>query len=353
METRICSRCVMDTTDPEIEFDEKGVCNHCTRHDYLAKYYDKSSLPAAIEKIKEEGKEQKYDCLVGLSGGVDSCYVLHLAKEWGLRPLAFTFDNGWDTPQAANNVKAMVDKLGVPHIVKQIDLNTFHKAQVAMLKSSTPDVELITDHILSDLLYETAIKNDVGWVLSGSNYQSESHLAWSYDWSDWLYIKTLLKQNGFDGDYEKLPHYGKLEQKRLKASAKIFSPLQYMDYDKEKVKKMLIEQYGWMDYGGKHYESTWTKFFQVFYLPTKFGYDKRKCHLSALICSGQLTREEALEKLKEPLETFDLTPILATLGISKADWDYIMTKEKKSYHDYMNWGKFSNYYARKRYKGLK
>jgi N-acetyl sugar amidotransferase len=343
----------MDETDPEIQFDEQGVCNHCHRHDYLSNHYDKKSLSAKIEQIKNDGKGKEYDCLVGLSGGVDSCYVLHKTIEWGLRPLVFTFDNGWDTQESKNNVEKIVEKLGVKHDVVTIDENNYHKAQIALLKAGTPDVELITDHILSDMLYETTIKYGIKWILSGSNYQSESHLAWSYDWSDWLYIKSMLKRNGFDGDYDKLPHYGKLKIRRMRKRATIFSPLQYMDYDKEEVKKMLIEKYDWQDYGGKHYESTWTKFFQVYYLPTKFGFDKRKCHFSALICSGQMTREEALEKLKEPLDSVNLEPILKKIGLTKPEWDYIITREKHTYHDYLNWGKFTNYYFRKRWRGLK
>jgi N-acetyl sugar amidotransferase len=343
----------MDETDPEIQFDEQGVCNHCRRHEYLSKHYDKNTLLPTIEQIKKDGEGKKYDCLVGLSGGVDSCYVLIKAVEWGLRPLAMTFDNGWDTPQAGNNVKTMISILSVPHVTVEIDLDNYHKAQIALMKAGTPDVELITDHILSDQLYEIAIENDIKWVLTGSNYQSESHLAWSYDWSDWLYIKNMLKRNGFDGDYKKLPHYGKLKQRRLKKKVTIFSPLQYMDYDKEKVKQMLINKCGWEDYGGKHYESTWTKFFQVYYLPKKFGYDKRKCHLSALISSGQMTREEALKKLEEPLEKVNITPILEKIGLTRAEFDHIMTMEKHTYHDYLNYGKFTNYYFRKRWKGLK
>lgn len=337
----------MDTSDPEITFDERGFCNYCRNYEARKKMFvpsteDKSKhLQEMIDFCKKKGKGKKYDCIIGVSGGVDSTYVAYKVKELGLRPLAVHLDNGWDAELAVSNIHNVLKKLDIELYTKVLDWEEFRSLQVAFLKTSTPDSEIPTDHAISALLKSIAVKEDVPLIL-GTNYSSESILprSWSQGHMDWAYIKNV---NRLFGKYrlKDFPHYSvykRIYWNRIKMLT-IFSVLDYIEYDKEKAKKFLIEELGWRDYGGKHHESIYTKFFQAYILPTKFGYDKRRAHLSSLILAGQIQREEALKELEKPLyDEKELNEhilyVPKKLGLTQEEFEDIMKTQPRKYEEF-------------------
>lgn len=344
---KICVNCIMDTSDPEITFDERGFCNYCRNYEARKKMFvpsteDKSKhLQEMIDFCKKKGKGKKYDCIIGVSGGVDSTYVAYKVKELGLRPLAVHLDNGWDAELAVSNIHNVLKKLDIELYTKVLDWEEFRSLQVAFLKTSTPDSEIPTDHAISALLKSIAVKEDVPLIL-GTNYSSESILprSWSQGHMDWAYIKNV---NRLFGKYrlKDFPHYSvykRIYWNRIKMLT-IFSVLDYIEYDKEKAKKFLIEELGWRDYGGKHHESIYTKFFQAYILPTKFGYDKRRAHLSSLILAGQIQREEALKELEKPLyDEKELNEhilyVPKKLGLTQEEFEDIMKTQPRKYEEF-------------------
>jgi N-acetyl sugar amidotransferase len=300
----------MDTSDPDIQFDEHGVCNHCKR--YLKQFTirtlkgneAKSQLEKLIRRIKDSGKGKEYDCIIGVSGGVDSTYVAFITKELGLRPLAIHFDNGWNSELAVANIEKLLTKLGIDLFTFVIEWDEFKDLQLSFLKASTPDGEIPTDHAINALLFREANKRGIKYIINGMNYATESMSvpAWSYGHSDWKYISSVHKQFGVT-TLKHYPHFNVLNLfwwtfvKRIK----VVSILNYLDYKKDEVMKTIQDELGWVYYGGKHYESIYTRFYQGFVLPVKFNIDKRKGHLSDLIMSGQLSREAALEAIKNPI----------------------------------------------------
>lgn len=337
----------MDTSDPEITFDESGFCNYCRSYEARKKMFVPSAdeksrhLQEMIDLCKKKGRGKKYDCIIGVSGGVDSTYVAYKIKELGLRPLAVHLDNGWDAELAVSNIHNVLKKLDIELYTKVLDWEEFRSLQVAFLKASTPDSEIPTDHAISSLLKDFATKEDVPMIL-GTNYSSESILprTWSQGHMDWGYIK---KVNSLFGNHKlkDFPHYSVFKRiywnrfKRLQ----IYSLLDYIEYDKEKAKKFLINELGWRDYGGKHHESIYTKFFQAHILPTKFGFDKRKAHLSSLILAGQINREEGLKELKKPLYNEKelqehLVYVPKKLGLSREEFEEIMNTPPRKYEEF-------------------
>lgn len=379
-EIKICKRCVMDTTDPVIRFDSEGCCNYCNSylsHDFTYNEEKELQLQKVIEEIKEAGKGKKYDCIIGVSGGVDSTYVAYEVKRRGLRPLAVHLDNGWNSELAVSNIQKCLDKLGIDLFTYVIDWKEFKDLQLSFLKASIPGMEIPTDHGIISILNQTAIKNNVRYIINGSNGSSE--FIMSPRWSegdaqrDWLMIKNVHKQFGriklksfprttiFDNFKNKLVH--KLSTVNI---------LNYVDYSKEKGKKLIEEELGWVYYGGKHYESIYTRFTQAYIQPRKFNIDKRKAHHSNLICAGEMTREEALrDLLNDPypspeMREDDRIYFMKKLGMSEEEFLNMMNAEVKSYLDYKgyynsvfykklydfafgvhNWLKSKNYYGKR------
>lgn len=347
MEYQICKNCVMDTSDPEIIFDDNGVCNYCRSYEERKKILTIKAeekprqLQAMIDFCKEKGQGKKYDCIIGISGGVDSTYVAYKVKEFGLRPLAIHLDNGWDAELAVSNIRNVLKKLNIELYTHVLDWEEFRSLQLAFLKASTPDSEIPTDHAISALLKDFALKEGVPLIL-GTNYSSESILprVWSQGHMDWGYIKKVNKLFGTK-KLKDFPHYSvykRIYWNRIKG-LRIFSLLDYIDYDKEKAKKFLMEVLNWRDYGGKHHESIYTKFFQGYILPTKFGFDKRRAHLSSLILAGQITRDEAINEMKKPL--YDdkelqehLVYIPKKLGVSQEEFEKIMSTPPRKYEEF-------------------
>lgn len=302
---RVCTRCVMDSTIKAIEFDEHGVCNYCKTYEHrvateLYKEPERSErLHALIRTMKEEGKNKTYDCIIGVSGGVDSSYIAHLVHEFGLRALAVHLDNGWNSELAVKNIQLLLDKLHIDLYTHVIDWEAFKDLQKAFIKSSIENLEIPTDHAITALLLQTADKHGVRYILNGSNLVTEGILpVHGGRGIDDRLLKDIHKKFGT----QKLSNYPVMSiwsfaYKVLVRRIKYLPILNYMDYDKEATIRLLEEKYGWKRYGGKHYESIFTRFFQGYLLPMKYGYDKRKAHFSTLIMSSQMSREEALQEL--------------------------------------------------------
>lgn len=338
----------MDTTDPDIVFDEEGVCSNCARYDEISSSrmvpLDErpSKLRQLVEEIRHKGRKRKYDCIIGVSGGVDSTYVAYLVKELGLRPLAVHFDNGWNSELAVSNIEKVLKRVGIDLYTHVVDWEEFKNLQVSFLKASTPDAEIPTDHAINALLFKTAAKFGVSYVINGQNLSTESVLPvkWGYGYYDATYVKDVNRRFGnvrlrttpLMGLGE-LFYYLKVRRIRL------LSILNYVDYNKAQVMKLLTDKLGWTYYGGKHYESIYTRFFQAYILPRKFNIDKRKAHLSSLINSGQVTRDAALAELEEevaPADTLqqDKEYVLKKLGFSDAEFDNVMQLPCKTFLDY-------------------
>lgn len=305
MEYRMCTKCVMDTTAKEIVFDDSGRCNFCLQAEKSLGEIEKekSKLGEVIGEIWDKTTGQ-YDCLIGLSGGVDSSFLLYKAVELGLKPLCFSIDNGWNDPKADENIMRLVETLKVPFYRYTIDIAKFAELQSAFMKAGVSNIEIPTDHILMAATYDMANKNGIKTILSGGNVATESIMppSWGYNARDLVHIKDIYKK--FTGkSLTGLPMISLLKWNWYKwvKRIKVVYLLDYINYNRDEAIKTLSEKYGYKDYGDKHQESEFTKWFQNFYLYEKFGFDKRKAHYSSLIVSGQMTRDQALERLAEQL----------------------------------------------------
>lgn len=342
----------MDTSDPDIAFDEWGVCNHCRKYEELLRARvplsaaDKErELAQLVDRIKLGGANRNYDCIIGVSGGVDSTYLAYVVKQLGLRPLAVHLDNGWNSELAASNIHTALKKLGIDLFTYVIDWEEFRDLQLSFLKASTPDGEIPTDHAIGAVLFQAARKHRVRYIISGHNVATEALLpaAWSQGHSDYRYIRSVHSKFG-SVPLKTFPHFPLLglHYHFLKTYEVVYL-LNYVDFNKEKVTKFLETELGWRNYGGKHYESIYTRFYQGYLLPTKFGFDKRRAHLSNLVCSGQLSRDSALEELKKSpypnprLLEEDLEFVPKKLGLSRDGFELIMKLPPKTYWNYPNY----------------
>lgn len=368
---QICTRCVMDTSDPNIVFDSNGVCNHCKQAEKLLNMEPLTlsleertrRLERIVTVIKKRGKDKPYDCIIGLSGGVDSSYVALKVKELGLRPLAIHLDNGWNSEAAVKNIQNICAILHIDLFTYVIDWDEFKDLQLSFLKASTPDSEIPTDHAIVSILYKLARKNDVKYIIGGTNITSESIMPaeWSQGHSDWKYISGLQHQFG-KIKLRSFPHRSLLEDvwNRFMLRIKWIELLNYIDYDKEKAKEIIKAKLKWEDYGRKHGESHYTRIFQEYILPVKFGYDKRRAHYSSSIVAGQLSREQALKMLEEPLYLTnealeqDINYLVSKFSINKEEFETIMNAPPKSYWDYDNYQRTWYYkLARGLYRAIK
>lgn len=340
----------MDTSDPDITFDPKGVCNHCRRYDALLSSRvmhgaeGAAALEAIVAEIKAHGQGRDYDCIIGVSGGVDSTYVAYRVKRLGLRPLAVHLDNGWNSELAVKNIERVLRRLDIDLCTHVLDWEEFKALQISFLKASTPDGEIPSDHAIQALLWRQAIKHGVRYIISGMNFTTESISvpAWAYGHSDWRYIRDVHRQFG-GGELRSYPHFTLpfLLYVNAVRRVRVVSLLNYIEYNKSDAMKVLQEELGWQYYGGKHYESIYTRFYQGYILPVKFGIDKRVGHLSDLINSGQITREQALEELKKPpyaeaMFKIDYDFVLKKLGFDEVGFQALMKQPPKTFRSYRN-----------------
>lgn len=349
---QVCTYCVMDSSDPEIKFDASGRCNHCRNAEKRLRKFHKpgpegeKELQGILAAIRESGKGKEYDCVIGLSGGVDSSWLAYKSKDWGLRPLVIHIDGGWNSEIAQKNIEVLVKKLGYDLYTYVVDWEEMRDLQRAYLEAALANQDVPQDHVFFAVLSKKAEELGIKYWLSGSNLVSESILptAWGYTAMDSKQLKAVHKLYGRVPlrSYKTLSffEYCRLYSGLpLLASVQLVAPLNYMYYNLDEAKRILSEESDWKDYGKKHHESHFTKFFQNYYLPEKFGYDKRKAHLSSLIVAGAISRDGALEELAAPLSDpealkSDKAFILKKLAFSEQDWERIMALPCKSYLDY-------------------
>jgi len=346
-----CSRCVLDTTSTTITFDQNGVCNYCHAFEAQMKKFvtidplvRKKNLDEMVTYIKRVGKGNTYDCILGLSGGVDSTYMAYLAVQLGLRPMAVHFDNGWNSELAVKNIENIVSKLGLDLKTYVINWQEFKELQLAYLKASVVDIEVPTDQLIFAALNKIAAENNIKYILSGANIVTEYGvpLDWAYrNKSDQENLMNIYQRYGKGTKLTTLPKFD--FYKRFYYSKMLgiqtLSLLNYVDYNKAKVKELISRELNWKDYGGKHYESIFTRFYQGYILPKKFNVDKRKAHLSALICSGQLTRSEALKELSEnsytpEMQEEDRKFVIKKFDLTELEFENIMTTPRVEHDEY-------------------
>jgi N-acetyl sugar amidotransferase len=323
---KTCNKCVLDENDdPELVLNEKGICNHCETYEINIKKYFRGNDPnlvefnSILEKIKKEGEDSKYDALIGLSGGVDSTFVAYLCWKYNLRVLAVHLDNGWNSELSVVNIKNILKITGFDLYTHVINWDEFRDLQRSYFKANVVDIEVLTDHAIGTILKKTAKEHNIKYILNGDSITTEGRLPkhWVYNKSDSINIKSIHKKFGIK-KIKSFPIGNVLKNMIVKNKLKNISILDYYPYDKPKAKEVIINEFEWRDYGGKHYESIFTRFYQAYILPKKFGIDKRKSHYSTLICAGQLDRNKAIELLKEDTYTDKL--------MEKSDYDFVLKK---------------------------
>lgn len=356
---QICTHCVMDTKDPKITFDENGICDLC--NDYtntLLPTLDypklKDEMWRIVDKIKSDGKGRDFDCLLGMSGGVDSSYMLHIAvKEFGLRPLVFHVDGGWNSEIAVNNIQRMIDKLKIDLYTEVINWEEMKDFQLALFKSGTPYLDIAQDHAFVATLYDYANKYNIKYILNGGNYASEFMsypLKYYYYGTDMRFINDI--RNRFcQTKMETYPFSSvfnhKIYLKYIK-NVNVLRLLNYMPFNVEEAKTILSEEYGWKPYPRKHFESRFTKFFESYWLYERFSYDVRRVQFSSLILSGQMSRVDALSELahkpyNEETIRDEFKYIATKLGITEIKLQEYFDMPKKYYWNYKNQMKFVNF----------
>lgn len=308
---RVCSNCVMDTSDSRITFDDKGVCDHCRT--FLRKVLPnwhtdergERELRAMVADIKAAGRGKDFDCIIGMSGGIDSSYLTYVATQFGLRPLVFHVDAGWNSQEAVNNIEKLVDALGLDLYTEVIDWQEMQDLQLAYFKSGVPHIDTPQDHAFFATMYKFAQQHGIKYILTGANYSTEcirNPIEWMYYQSDSIQLRDIHRRFG-TRPLVNFPITSILRHKVWLPYVKgirVVRPLNLVPYHKASAMKLLVEKFGWQPYPQKHFESRFTRFYEGFWLPRKFGFDTRKVQFSSLIVTGQMTRDEALEKLKTP-----------------------------------------------------
>jgi N-acetyl sugar amidotransferase len=340
----------MDTSDPDIAFDDAGRCNHCRAYEQKTSkltYRGSESqleLDAIVARIKEAGRRREYDCVLGISGGADSCYAAYVAKSLGLRPLAVHMDNGWDSDTAVKNIKNVAARLGIDYESYVLDWDEFKDLQLSFLRASVVEIETPTDMAIPATLHRVAAENRVKFIINGGNYATEGILpkAWHYNAKDIRYLNAIHGRFGTRklGSFPTFGYWSEAYFKLIKGIQFVYI-LNYVPYSKAEAVKYLASELGWKNYGGKHHESKITAFVQSYVLPVKFNIDYRKATLSTQICAGQVGREDALEQLRRsPFDPAtidgDKEYVAKKFEITRDELETILALPLRSYRDYSN-----------------
>lgn len=353
---KICNNCIMDETDPNIVFDENGICNHCLNYySNISPYWKnngekESKLYELAKKIKKENKDKEFDCILGMSGGVDSSYLAYYTKEkLGLNPLIFHVDAGWNSELAVNNIDKIITGLNLELFTEVVNWKEMQDLQLSYFKSGVPCLDTPQDHVFFAAMYNFAKKNKIKYIFNGGNYSTEcirEPLEWHYHASDLRQLKDIHKKFG-KVEIKTLPLSDIFKYKiyyRYFKSMRVIQPLNFIKYEKENAIQILKKKFNWSKYKYKHYESRFTRFYEGYWLLEKFGFDKRKAHLSSLILTKQLSRVEAINEIKnkpytnaEKLDDFNY--ISKKLGISEQALVDLFNSKNKSFKDYK-----SNYF---------
>jgi N-acetyl sugar amidotransferase len=352
---RVCVRCVMDTSDPDISFDIDGVCNHCRdfsvhkgRDWFPDEQEGPQRLTALLNMIKRNGEGKEYDCILGLSGGVDSSYLALRAHEWGLRPLVMHVDAGWNSELAVKNIESIVKYCGFDLHTHVVDWEEMRDLQLAYLESGVSNQDVPQDHIFFSSLYHFATSNHIRFILSGGNWATEGIFpaSWHGEAMDDVNLKAIHRRFGRKKltQYKTISFFEHYFWYPVVRGMRTLRPLNFVPYVKEQALRELREKVGFKAYPRKHGESQFTKLFQNYYLPIRFGMDKRRPHFSSLIASGQLSREEALSRLEEPLYDpveldADIAYFCRKLDISRAEFDRLMAVPRASHLEFPNWNR--------------
>lgn len=350
---QVCTQCVMDTSDPGISFDDFGVCNHCrefelvTRKNWFPNAEGQRRLSSMIERIKSEGAGHEYDCILGLSGGIDSSYLALKVKEWGLRPLVVHVDAGWNSELAVANIEKIVKHCHYDLYTHVVDWEEMRDLHLAFLKAGIANQDVPQDHIFFASLYHFATKNKIRYILSGGNIATEAIFPsqWQGSAMDAINLRAIHRRFG----QQKLKAYKTISFFQyyiwypMVLKMRTVYPLNFMPYDKEQATAELVQTIAYKPYDRKHGESQFTKIFQNYYLPVRFGYDKRKPHLSSLIVSGQMTRTQALAELEKPLYQadeleIDIAFLCKKLKLTRAEFDDLLRAPIRSHLEFANWG---------------
>ena len=351
---QICNKCIMDTSDSNILFDEDGVCDYCRNYDtvILPNWHTcrrgKAELMQLAEKIKNDSKGKTFDCIIGLSGGLDSSYVAYVAKEiMGLRPLLFHVDAGWNTDKAVGNIEKLCNGLGLDLFTEVINWEEMKDLQVAFLKSQIADQDLPQDYAFFSGLYLFAKKHKIKYVLTGGNFSTECGRE-PEKWGgcpgiDTLLVKDIHTQFG-KRPLKTFPLVDILSYKlyyRYILGMKVFKPLNLIPYIKADAEKLLVEKFGWEPFQHKHHESRFTRFYEDFWLPRKFGFEKRRAHFSSLILTGQMTRDKSLDRISKPelSEEFlqkEFDYVADKLDLTREELQEIFDGQNKTFHEYKN-----------------
>lgn len=349
----VCANCVMDTTDSAIVFDNDGICDHCTTfYEKIEPSWDtdqrgQDGLDQMVEKIRADGKGKDFDCIIGMSGGIDSSYLLYMAKEkLGLRPLVFHVDAGWNSQIAVNNIERLVEGLDLDLFTEVIDWEEMKDLQRAFFRSGVPHIDTPQDHSFFAMMYKFATEHKVRHILTGANFSTEcirNPLEWMYYQSDSIQIRDIHSQFG-ERPLNNFPITSILWHKiwlPYIRGIKVLKPLNNLPYIKAEARELLMERFGWQPYPQKHFESRFTRFYESYWLPERFGYDVRKVQFSSLILTGQMTRKDALEELEKPSfdrETIgqDIEFVANKLDITVDELMSYLTLPKKNHNDYKN-----------------
>jgi N-acetyl sugar amidotransferase len=354
---RICSLGVWDSTMPGISFDENGVSNYAKLQKKLMEDFPKNQQSKhfwenTVETMKKQGKGKKYDCIIGISGGTDSCYLLHIAKEYGLRPLAVNLDNGFNSDISVSNIKKVTSALNIDLETYVINYEEVKDLLRTYMKASLPWIDNPSDQAIAASLYKTAKREGIKNILTGTDFRSEGKQPTEWTYSDYKQLKYLHKQFGI----HKIKTFPLMSLKdmvfnRYLRGIKKVLPYNYIQYNKQDAQHLLKKQYEWEYYGGHHHENIFTKWVIGYWMPEKFNIDKRKITLSAQILSGVISRDEALKKLKEPPYpkeniTRDTDYIIKKLSLSKREFGNIWNEPNKFFYDYPSYYDSIKKYAR-------